>query len=55
MGKPVVYAGRGPWKVMVMVPEVVAKKILGILQERGCTCAELVRSAVTEYVERRMA
>jgi len=52
MGKKIEYVGLGDWKIMVRLPEPLAIKVHGILMARGSTCAELVRTAVADYMDR---
>lgn len=51
MGKKVEYSGSGEWKFVVKLPEPLARRVLGLLNQRGVTCTELARTAIADYVD----
>jgi len=52
VGKKIEYKGKGTWKIMVIMPEPLAVEAHKILMRRGSTCADMVRCAIADYVDR---
>jgi|GEM_PF-6698829 len=52
MGKQIGYKGSGVWILNVRLQEILAQQVYSITQRRGITGAELVRSAIADYIDK---
>ena len=52
MSKQLGYKGSGVWILNVRLQEILAQQVYSITQRRGITGAELVRSAIADYIDK---